>query len=149
MTDKFRQAADNENFPYGEVTTPFIMVKSGRVTWAGRKADKIAMLNERGSKIPAVWRSSVLAPCLPGSGTPRQQTAISIGLDPFIIGIDHMDSGISTDSGNDGKQPGRFGQRHTREARPTPGGTGPFAGQRYLYPLVRATERPALLPPAR
>src|SRR5512146_2210407 len=55
MTDKFRQAADNENFPYGEDTTPFIMVKSGKVTWAGRKADKIAMLRERGGKILAVW----------------------------------------------------------------------------------------------
>lgn len=55
MTDKFRQAADSENFPYGAETTPFIMVKSGKVTWAGRKADKIAMLKERGGKILAVW----------------------------------------------------------------------------------------------
>lgn len=54
MTDKFRQAADSENFPYG-ADTPFIMVKSGKVTWAGRKADKIAMLKERGGKILAVW----------------------------------------------------------------------------------------------
>jgi hypothetical protein len=55
MTDKFRQAADSENFPYGEDTTPFIMVKSGKVTWASRNADKIAMLKERGGKILAVW----------------------------------------------------------------------------------------------
>ena len=55
MTDKFRQAADSENFPYGEDTTPFIMVKGGKVTWAGRKTDKIAMLKERGGKILAVW----------------------------------------------------------------------------------------------
>jgi hypothetical protein len=58
MTDKFRQAADSENFPYGEDTTPFIMVKSGKVTWASRNADKIAMLKERGGKILAVWGSS-------------------------------------------------------------------------------------------
>jgi hypothetical protein len=31
------------------------MVKSGKVTWAGRRADKIAMLKERGGKILAVW----------------------------------------------------------------------------------------------
>lgn len=55
MTDKFRQAADSESFPYGEDTTPFIMVKGGKVTWAGRKADKVAMLKERGGKILAVW----------------------------------------------------------------------------------------------
>jgi hypothetical protein len=55
MTDQFRNAADSENFPYGADTTLFIMVKIGRVTWAGRKADKIAMLKERGGKILAVW----------------------------------------------------------------------------------------------
>jgi hypothetical protein len=55
MTDEFRHAADSENFPYGADTTPFIMVKSGRITWAGRKADKIAMLKERGGRILAVW----------------------------------------------------------------------------------------------
>lgn len=55
MTDRFRQAADSENFPYGEDTTPFIMVKSGKVTWAARKTDKIAILKERGGKILAVW----------------------------------------------------------------------------------------------
>jgi hypothetical protein len=55
MTDNFRNATDSDNFPYGADTTPFIMVKSGRVTWAGRKADKIAMLKERGGKILAVW----------------------------------------------------------------------------------------------
>jgi hypothetical protein len=55
MTDEFRHAADSDNFPYGADTTPFIMVKSGRVSWAGRKADKIAMLKERGGKILAVW----------------------------------------------------------------------------------------------
>lgn len=55
MTDTFRQAADSENFPYEANTVPFIMVKGGKVTWAGRKAGKIAMLKERGGKILAVW----------------------------------------------------------------------------------------------
>jgi hypothetical protein len=32
VTDEFRHGTDNENFPYGADTTPFIMIKSGRVS---------------------------------------------------------------------------------------------------------------------
>jgi hypothetical protein len=55
MTGKVQAGADRENFPYDESTMPFIIVKSGKINWAGRNADKIAMLKERGGKILAVW----------------------------------------------------------------------------------------------
>ncbi len=59
----------------------------------------------------------------------RSGPAAPYGLDQFLIGIDHMGPGISTDSargpettGNNRDDPGK---RHTRVGRPTPPWNGP------------------------
>lgn len=51
----FRLTSASLEFPYGSNLVPFIMFKTGRLSYAKSRREKLDLINERGGKILAVW----------------------------------------------------------------------------------------------